>query len=275
MSAMPVWRPPMVGRTAFFAAPAEPRFSYCLYVPQKLPPGPAPLIVSIHGSDRRPEMLRTLLAPLCDRLGAVLLVPLFPIGSVAPDDEPGYKVCLFRGVRYDHALLSMIEDAASRVAIDADRFSMTGFSGGAQFALRFMLLQPHRLRAVSLGAPGYVTLLDKALPWWAGLGGFAETFGHDPDFEALRRVLIQVVIGTKDTDQKLIRTPKGDPALMRGIEQAGMTRIARALSLDASLRAAGCAPLLTHVEGASHAVRDIIAQVEAFLESCLAPPTVA
>ncbi|MBW6397680.1 alpha/beta hydrolase [Roseomonas sp. HJA6] len=258
----------MVGRTPFFVAAADPRFPYCLYVPRRRAPGPAPLIVAVHGSDRRPEVLRTLHAPLCDRVGAVLLAPLFPIGSVAPDDEPGYKVCLFRGVRYDHALLAMVEDAARRVPIATDRFVMTGFSGGAQFALRFMLLHPHRLSAVSIGAPGYVTLLDPALPWWAGTGNFVATFDHEPDIAAIRKVSIQIVIGTKDTALDMIPLPQGDQRLRQAVALAGETRIARSLSLEASLRASGCDPRVEHVEGAAHAVRDVFPAVERFLETC-------
>ncbi len=199
--AMPGWRPAMEGHTPFFACAAEPRFPYCLYVPPRLGPDPAPLVVAVHGSDRRPEALRDLMAPLCDRRGAVLLAPLFPIGSTAPDDEPGYKFGLFRGLRYDQALLAMVADAAARLPLATDRFMLTGFSGGGQFALRFLMLQPHRLSAASIGAPGYVTLLDQALPWWAGTQDFAAIFGQPPDLDAMRRVAIHLVVGADDLDR--------------------------------------------------------------------------
>ena len=48
-----------------------------------------------------------------------------------------------------------------------------GFSGGAQFAHRFLYIHPGRLRAVSLGAPGLVTMLDETRAWWVGTGGMA------------------------------------------------------------------------------------------------------
>ncbi|MEO3471672.1 alpha/beta hydrolase [Roseomonas sp. CAU 1739] len=269
MNAWPVWEPAPAGRSPFYAAPGYSCFSYCLYVPRQRPEGKAPLIVAMHGSDRRPEVIRTLHAPLCDRTGAVVLTPLFPIGAVAPDDEPGYKVCAFRGMRYDLALLAMVADAATRLPLDIERFMMTGFSGGAQFVQRFLLLHPTRLDTVSIGAPGYVTLLDENLPWWAGTGDFAATFGHPPDIAAMRDVTIQLVIGTRDTGLDHIAVPRGDPRLMEAVERSGATRIGRMLTLEANLRAAGCDARLDWVEGATHAVRETFAAVEAFLAARL------
>jgi pimeloyl-ACP methyl ester carboxylesterase len=269
MNGWPVWHPARAGRSPFYAAPGYARFSYCIYVPRQRREHPAPLIVAMHGSDRRPEVIRTLHAPLCDRTGAVVLTPLFPIGAVSPDDEPGYKICAFRGMRYDLALLAMIADAAKRVSLAIDRFMMTGFSGGAQFVQRFMMLHPRRLDAVSIGAPGYVSLLDDSLPWWAGTEGFAATFGHPPDIKAMGAVNIQLVIGMKDTTLEHIEVPQGDPRLMDAVEQSGRTRIARMRTLEANLRAAGCDPRLDWVPGAGHAVREIFPAVETFLESRL------
>lgn len=268
--AMPGWRPAMEGATPFFACAAAPRFPYCLYVPRRRSAAPAPLLVAVHGSDRRPEALRDLCAPLADRTGAVVLLPLFPIGSTAPDDEPGYKFGLFRGLRYDHALLAMIEDAAARLPLATRRFALAGYSGGGQFALRFLMLQPQRLSAVSIGAPGYVTLLDEALPWWSGIGGFADLFGHVPDLEAMRRVAVHLVVGDEDTETEVLRVPQEHPLWVRGAEAAGPTRIARIEALAASLRAAGIAARLDRVPGIGHSAEGTFAPVEAFLEPLLA-----
>lgn len=267
---MPGWRPAMEGATPFFACVAEPRFPYCLHVPRRGDTSPAPLIVAVHGSDRRPEALRDLFAPLCERTGAVLLAPLFPIGSTAPDDEPGYKFGLFRGLRYDHALLAMIDDAATRLPIETGRFALAGYSGGGQFAERFLLLQPQRLSAVSIGAPGYVTLLDDSLPWWSGIADFGKVFGHPPDLDAMRRVAVHLVVGDDDTETEVLRVPEGHPLWVRGAESAGPTRIARIEALAASLRAAGIAARLDRVPGVGHSAEGTFAPVEAFLAAHLA-----
>jgi dienelactone hydrolase len=265
MSGTPGWRPSLEGRTPYFACAAEPRFPYCLYVPESRGTAPAPLLVGIHGSDRMPEALRDLYAPLCERAGAVLLAPLFPIGSTAPDDEPGYKFGLFRGLRHDLALLAMIEDAAARVPLDTDRFALAGFSGGGQFALRFLLLQPHRLSAVSIGAPGYVTLLDPSLPWWAGTGDMASIFGHAPDIAAMRRVAVHLVVGAEDTETEIIRVPPEHPLWVPGAEAQPPTRIARLEALADSLRGAGIGVAMDIVPGVGHDAAGMQCAVEAFL----------
>jgi len=264
--AIPGWRPAMEGATPFFACAAEPRFPYCLYVPARRGEGPAPLLVAVHGSDRKPEALRDLCAPLAERTGAVVLAPLFPIGSTAPDDESGYKFGLFRGLRYDQALLAMVEDAARRVDLRTDRFALAGYSGGGQFALRFLLLQPHRLHAVSIGAPGYVTLLDAGMPWWAGIGDFARVFGHAPDIAAMRRIAVHLVVGDEDTESEVIRVPEGHPLWVPGAERQDPTRIARIEALAESLRANGIAATLDVVPGVGHSGEGTFAAVEAFLE---------
>lgn len=271
MSAAPGWQPAMQGATPFFACAADPRFPYCLYVPARRGAGPAPLLVAVHGSDRKPEALRELCTPLAERTGAVVLAPLFPIGSTAPDDEPGYKFGLFRGLRYDQALLAMVEDAAARVPIDTRRFALAGFSGGGQFALRFLLLQPHRLHAVSIGAPGYVTLVDEALPWWTGIGDFAAVFGHPPDLAAMRRVAVHLVIGAEDTETEVIRLPEGHPLWVPGADRQGATRIARIEALADSLRAQGIAATLDVVPGVGHSGEATFPAVAAFLAPRLAP----
>jgi poly(3-hydroxybutyrate) depolymerase len=259
----------MVGATPFFACAVEPRFPYCLYVPERRGTGPTNLLVAVHGSDRRPEALRDLCAPLAERAGAVVLAPLFPIGATATDDEPAYKFGLFRGIRYDRALLAMIEDAGRRVGPLTESFALAGFSGGGQFALRFLLLQPHRLHAVSIGAPGYVTLLDPAMPWWAGLGDFARHFGHEPNLDAMRRVAVHLVVGTDDTETEVIQVPEGHPLWVPGAERQGATRIARIEALADSLRANGIAARLDLVPGVGHSAEGTFAATEAFLEARL------
>lgn len=271
---MPGWRPALRGRTPFFACPADPRFPFCLYVPER---ASGALLVAVHGSERGPEALRDLYAPLAERTGAVLLCPLFPIGSTAPDDEPGYKFGAFRGLRYDQALLAMVEAAAARlaeagIALRTERFAMAGFSGGGQFAQRFLLLQPHRLHAVSIGAPGYVTLLSGSAPWWAGTADFAARFGHPPDLAAMRRVAVHLHVGDADTETEVIRVPPGHPLWVQGAEAAGATRIARLEALARSLRAAGIAAELERVPGAAHEAAPMRPAVERFLARHLLEP---
>ena len=107
-------------------------------------------------------------------VGAVMVLFLFVVMMLDIDVAP-----LREGdVRYDHILLAMVEEVAEHYGLRFDRFALFGYSGGGHFAHRFLMLQPHKLWGVSIGAPGSVTLLDPARDWWVGTRNFAELFGQ-------------------------------------------------------------------------------------------------
>lgn len=74
-------------------------------------------------------------------------------------------------MRFDLLVLDMIDPAAEIWPLSTDRFALFGYSGGGQFAHRFLYLHPHRPTALSIGAPGNVTLPDPVRPWPAGVRG--------------------------------------------------------------------------------------------------------
>ncbi|GAA1656781.1 hypothetical protein GCM10009744_57000 [Kribbella alba] len=92
-------------------------------------------------------------------------------------------------------LLAIVDEVAERFPVESEQFYLHGFSGGGQFTHRLRYLHPDRLAAASIPAPGRITQLDDSLPWWLGTKGFEEKFGQPVDFEALRRVPIQLVVG--------------------------------------------------------------------------------
>lgn len=74
-----------------------------------------------------------------------------------------------------------------------------GFSGGGQFAHRFLYLYPERLEAISIGAPGRVTQLDDTLPWPSGIQNAEEKFAKKIVKDKIRAVKrIQLVVGSED-----------------------------------------------------------------------------
>jgi pimeloyl-ACP methyl ester carboxylesterase len=88
----------------------------------------------------------------------------FPAGIGDPNDLHNYKFIDYQGILFDLVLLAMFEKVAARWHIRTDRFALHGFSGGGQFAHRFLLLHPDRLHGVSIGAPGRVTLPTSERP---------------------------------------------------------------------------------------------------------------
>ena len=153
-----------VGATPFFALQADQRVSYCLYVPKALRDDPDPstwrLIVAMHGTGRTATTYRDGFAPLAERTRCIVLAPLFPVGLIEPGELSNFKRLKFHDMRFDLLLLSMVDEVTRKYGIDTRRFLLFGFSGGGQFVQRFHCVHPGRLAAVTIGAPGNVTLLD-------------------------------------------------------------------------------------------------------------------
>jgi poly(3-hydroxybutyrate) depolymerase len=148
----------LTGRTPLFACQTDQRFSYCLYVPRDIDTSrPHPLVVSVHGTERAVESYRDGFADLADKHQCVVLAPLFPAGIGDPDDVHNYKTVDYRGIRFDLILLDMVAEVGARWPVTTDRFYLHGFSGGGQFAHRFLYLHPNRLAGISVAAPGSIT----------------------------------------------------------------------------------------------------------------------
>lgn len=247
------------GYTPSFAVQADTRFTYSLFVPEDLRDDEPPLRlwVFVHGTGRRTKLYLDGFAERARAERAVVLVPLFPVGIDGPNDINNYKAIDHAGVRYDEVLLSMVDEVAHRWPVATDTFFLHGFSGGGQFANRFALLHPERLAAVSIGAPGQVTLPDPTRPWWRGVADLEQRFGTAYDAAAFARVPVQVVVGSLDDDPEAARAvaPDSDP----------VGRLTQARTLADALRDAGCAVRLDVVEGVGHDGSAVLDVVEEFL----------
>ena len=195
-----------VGRTAVYAARRDPRFSYCLYVPSGYRAGGLrpDLLVVVHGSPRTFMEFRDHFQDFGDDSNTLILCPLFPVGVNGDGNADGYKYLREPGVRYDEVLLDMVAEVKERWGLSCGRFGLFGFSGGAQFANRFLLVRPECLWAASLGAPGSVTLVDDRRDWWTGVRDLQEHFGSALDIEVLKRVPVQTLVGAADLDTREI-----------------------------------------------------------------------
>jgi poly(3-hydroxybutyrate) depolymerase len=240
------------GPTSFFASRVDQRFSYCMYVPRdydELADDTYPLFVVVHGSLRNAEGYRDRLADWAEQQQCIVLAPLFPNSIIEPGEANNYKEIRFHDIRFDHILLGMIDEVAETYRVQNERFMLYGYSGGGQFAHRFYYLHPQRLRAVSIGAPGAVTLLDTTQPWWLGVADIEELFGVQLDLQALRSVSVQLLVGGNDTEPMeaidSLRT-------MPGSERAGATRVERLATLRDSLTENGIAVEHAVLPGLGH-----------------------
>jgi poly(3-hydroxybutyrate) depolymerase len=190
----------LTGRTPLFALGADPRVSYCLYVPRTHPETSRQrsLLVSVHSSHRDVIGARESFVEYAERHDQVVLAPLFPAGLTGPNDLDSYKL-LDPRLRADQLLLAMVEEVGARWNVRTDTFELYGFSGGGQFVHRFYYLHPDRLSSVTVGAPGRATLIDPTRPWWQGTGDIAERFATPLDLRALRAMPVTLLIGEHDT----------------------------------------------------------------------------
>ncbi len=227
--------------TPVMACKKDPRFSYCLYVPKTLGQGgpPPDLVVVMHGTGRGFVGYRDAFAEFGRWNNCVILAPLFPIGVLGDDNRDGFKYMREGDIRYDKILLAMVYEVGQRYGLDVGRFALFGYSGGGHFAHRFMMLQPHRLWAVSIGAPGSVTLLDPTRDWWVGTRNVASLFGEEVNVAAMRGTPVQMIVGAADLETWEITHREGGRNWMPDANHAGATRPERLAKLHASFEAAG------------------------------------
>ncbi|KIW91201.1 uncharacterized protein Z519_08097 [Cladophialophora bantiana CBS 173.52] len=199
----------LVGHIPLRAVACDPRVSYALYVPpHHYNPSPAqgedkvPLLVYMHGTRRDISAIHDAhgLVAFAETTPCAVLAPLFPAGLDGANDIDSYKLLRSKTLRSDLVLLSMLDEIAQRwPGVRTEKIFMMGFSGGGQFAHRFLYLYPERLAAVSVGAPGRVTSLDSQKKWPMGVADAEALFGRTVQADLLRKVPIQLVIGSADT----------------------------------------------------------------------------
>lgn len=257
------------GPTPFFASQADQRFSYAMYVPKPRPDGEKyKLAVIVHGTGRTANKYRDLMADFCEEHGVVALCPLFPAGIGDPDDLHNYKFIDYNGIRFDHLLFSMIDEAAARVPIETEQFMLHGFSGGGQFTQRMLLMYPERLIAASVGAAGRFTLLDNDTDWWLGTRDLKERFGVTADAEKIAKVAVQLIVGELDVDTWETMDRNGSN-WVDGLEKQGTTRRERIAYFQKNLAEHGIASRLDTMPGVAHDGAKAIPYATEFFSSVL------
>jgi poly(3-hydroxybutyrate) depolymerase len=129
--------------------------TYYLYVPEKAEPGPAPLLVLLHGSGRNGMSLVDPWLPFAKSEGVVL---------VAPDaSDPQAWRFPQEGPDFFHDLIETV--AAAHKNVDTRRVYVFGHSAGAIQGLDLGVLEPDYFAAVAVHAgvvsPEMVPLLDR------------------------------------------------------------------------------------------------------------------
>lgn len=260
------------GPTSIYSSKHDARFPYCLYVPPSLGQGgeKPELVVAMHGTGRGFTGYRDAFSSFARWNNCIILAPLFPIGVMGDGYRDGFKYMREGNLRYDHVLLAIVEEVSERYGIAFDRFGLFGYSGGGHFTHRFLMLQPHKLWAASIGAPGSVTLLDPSRDWWVGTRNFAELFGQELDIPAMKQVAVQMVVGAADLETWEITHKPGGRNWMPDANHAGTNRPERLASLRDNFAAHGIAARFDLVPNTPHDGVKVVPVVEDFFAGELA-----
>lgn len=258
------------GATTVVASSDDSRFSYCLYIPQGGDSAERSLLCVIHGSYRNFTAHRDQFKNFADANNCLILAPLFPANVLGDGNLDGFKYMVEGDIRYDQVLQNMVAQVSARYGIDGSHFGLVGFSGGAHFAHRFLLLRPERLWGVSVGAPGSVTLLDRQRDWWPGVRDIEQRFGTAIDSQRLAEVPIQLIVGDADLDTTEIVHRPGGRYWSEGANDAGETRPDRLRALEHSLTDAGAQVTFDLLPGVGHDAEPIFTAAQSFLARSLA-----
>lgn len=184
------------------------------------PPEKLEVIVSVHGISRNYEEHVELIKDKCSSNFAIV-APYF--------DETRYGHYQKLGVGYREARADLSLDAAldalrKATGLETRKFHLLGFSGGAQFAHRYTLANPNRIRSLHLAAAGYYTFLNDSVAWPRGLRNCPLQRIVNANRNFFLRLPIDVYVGERDDvrDTTLRQGPRIDP-------QQGENRLERAV----------------------------------------------
>jgi poly(3-hydroxybutyrate) depolymerase len=213
------------GRILQRALVDDPEQEYLLYVPPRCREG-CPVFVAVHGISRNAREVAAAFAPYTVAHGVVMVVPVFPEVSHPDYQRLGRNG---RGPRADLLLDAMVEEAGRLTKAETSRFYLFGYSGGAQFAHRYMMAHPHRVAAVVSASAGWYTFptLRRRFPY--GIRPSPDLAGVRFDPEEFFTVPVTVLVGDADTTEEGLRRRR------RVDRQQGRTRVERARNWVAAM----------------------------------------
>lgn len=199
---------------------------YYLYCPPDPPEG---IVVSVHGISLNAKSHAEYLLPYAQANHYILVAPLFEKEKYKDYNVLGLSP---NGNRVDKVFNQIVEDVYNCTGIRFSAIDLCGYSAGAQFAHRYALCYPERIRRLVLCSPGYYTMLDTT-PWPLGLSGLAELSGIQIDIAAFLSISLLLTIGENDTlrTSSLLQTEEVD-------RLQGLNRLERAKTWFAAVQRA-------------------------------------
>jgi poly(3-hydroxybutyrate) depolymerase len=207
---------------------ADPAQRYLVYIPSSGASG-APLLVAVHGLGSNPRELARAFSNLCEARGVVLVAPVFTADRHADYQRLGR---VGRGIRADVALDRCVAEVCSLTGADARQLHLFGYSGGAQFAHRYVMAHPHRVAHAVVASAGWYTFPDAQVRYPYGIRRHRSLPDVTFDPHEFLRVPTTVLIGDQDVGKSKLRSTERLDA------QQGTTRLDRARRWTAAMQAA-------------------------------------
>lgn len=214
-----------------------------------------PALVAVHGIRRNAEEQARLFGPRLAAQGRVVIAPVFDAVQ-----WPHYQRL---GAGAAPALAALLDALAGALAMRLQTVDLFGFSGGAQFAHRFAMLHPGRLRRLSLASAGWYTFPDDA-PYPLGLG--AAESGHrtrsarmQSQLDAFLALPIDVCVGERDS-QRDANTRSGAriDAQQGRHRRARASRWSEAVAIEAAVRGVRAQVRFAVLPGCGHSFRQCV-----------------
>ncbi len=208
----------------------------------------SPLLVAVHGISRNAEAHARAFHETARRCGWTVMAPLFDATRY-----PDYQRLGRRGRRADLGLLAALADLEARRGRPVRRFSLFGFSGGAQFAHRFALAWPHLVDVLLLAAAGWYTMPDPDLRYPYGLAPCRRLPDLVFRLEPFLRRPIRVFVGSEDIERdETVRSGSRLDALQGTNRLERARRWCAALETAAHRRGLAVDVVLQLLPGAGH-----------------------
>jgi len=214
----------------------------------------APILVSVHGISLNAREHCELFAPWGEERGIVVIAPLFEA-----ERFPGFQRMAGRGANPGRQLERVVDDARRRLGLRERGFALFGFSGGGQFAHRYALQRPRRVRSLVIAAPGWYTFPDPSLPYPLGIGPSPRYRRAHCRLRSFLQIPIRVLVGELDVER--------DPSLNQEPEidrLQGLDRVQRSVrwveAVREAARANGLPPCVTHslLPGTGHSFQESV-----------------
>lgn len=124
------------------------------------------VLVTVHGISRNAEEHVDGFAAQAEKFGTAIIAPLFPKKEFHRYQRLG--VTVHEG-RADFAFDRILQEASQIIGVEPTPMRIFGFSGGGQFAHRYAMFYPKRVKRMVLGAPGWYTMPDPDTSYPFGL----------------------------------------------------------------------------------------------------------